>query len=66
MDEISGGLATRVAMLDVDAWTEAISAAIATDTKADDAARAKRINRAALFGWHRSAGIVNDAYRKFA
>lgn len=66
MDEISGGLATRVAMLDVDAWTQAINAAIATDAVMDEAARAKRIGRAALFGWHQSAGTVNAAYRKFA
>ncbi|KAA0073112.1 glycosyltransferase family 1 protein [Tardiphaga sp. P9-11] len=66
MDEISGDLATRVAMLDVDAWTEAINAAIATDAVVNDTAREKLISRAALFGWHRSAGAVNAAYRKFA
>lgn len=65
MDEISGSLATRVARLDVDGWTETINAGIATDPFADVTARDARIDRAALFGWDRSADTVNAAYRKF-
>lgn len=65
MDEISGGLAARVAATDVEAWTDIIRQAVARDEPADDDLRQARIAQAAEFDWRRSAASVLDVYRQF-
>lgn len=63
MDEISGGLGTRVAAHDVAGWTDALEQAMQGDEHADGALRGARIARARQFDWHKSASIVLATYR---
>lgn len=65
MDEISGGLAIRLAATDVDGWTEIMKKMIAepVDTQQQ---RWARTARAAEFDWRRSAALTLGAYRNLA
>ncbi len=64
MDEISGGMGSRVAALDVDAWTRVLKDALEGNDHADPASRNARIARAREFDWRHSAGLVIEAYRR--
>jgi len=62
MDEISNGLAIRVAAIDVDAWSEAINSLIARSGAGRDVIRSTLMAQAATFDWSRSAVLVRQAY----
>lgn len=64
MDEITQGLAIRVAALDIDGWTEALRYFIANPEETEVNAR-RRIARANNFTWETSAQLVREAYLKF-
>lgn len=61
IDEVTGGLARRIAATDVDQWTLVLREA-AADVVSDAAARAARIARARCFDWEVSARSVLAAY----
>jgi alpha-1,3-rhamnosyl/mannosyltransferase len=62
MDEVTGGLARRIAATDVAQWTDALREAIAADPAPDAAAREARIAQARRFDWNESAASVLKAY----
>ena len=62
MDEISNGLAIRVAATDVDAWSQAINSLIARRDADRDVIRPTLMAQAATFDWSRSAALVRQAY----
>jgi glycosyltransferase involved in cell wall biosynthesis len=62
MDEITGGLAIRVAATDVDAWSDVINGLIAQSDAGSDAVHPRLIEQAATFDWGRSAALVREAY----
>lgn len=64
MDEISGGLAARVAATDVDAWTDVMMRAAPRNAAPHDMERRRRMTQAATFSWRHSAAAVIDIYRK--
>lgn len=63
MDEISGDFGLRLPPTDIDAWTCAIRTVIDQASSQQSAiTRQKRIDRARLFDWARSADRVRTAY----
>jgi glycosyltransferase involved in cell wall biosynthesis len=61
MDEITGGMALSAPALDVSSWTKIINTFI--DQRAETgSANDERVVRSRQFNWHRSAGIVRNAY----
>ena len=61
MDEISGDFGLRLPPTDIDAWTCAIRTVIDQASSQQSAiTRQKRIDRARLFDWARSADQVQD------
>lgn len=64
MDEISGTVGVRVAALDVDGWSQAFRDALEGDVHVCPELREARIAQARQFDWHRSAGLVIEAYRR--
>lgn len=64
MDEISGSLGSRVAALDVEAWTRVLKHALESDDHTNRAHRDARIVRARQFDWRQSAGLVIEAYQR--
>ncbi|MDR3466429.1 MAG: glycosyltransferase family 1 protein [Xanthobacteraceae bacterium] len=62
MDEVSGGLARRIAATDVGLWTEALREAVAAEPAPDIAVREARIAQARRFDWDKSAASVLKAY----
>lgn len=64
MDEISGSVGRRVAALDVDGWIEVLKESLDGSDHSDPLRREARIAQARQFDWHRSAGLVVDAYRR--
>ncbi len=64
MDEISGNLGRRVTAEDVDGWTATLREVEPGGEHVDVELRNTRIERARQFNWHRSAELVNSAYRQ--
>ena len=62
MDEIGGDLVTRIAPLDVDAWTACLTEALTTEVA--ESHRQQLVARARRFDWTESAHVVLDAYRR--
>jgi alpha-1,3-rhamnosyl/mannosyltransferase len=62
MDEITDGLALRLAALDIDGWSAAIRGAVADGRLTDGGERAALMKRARAFAWTISAERVRDAY----
>lgn len=63
MDEISGGLGTRVSAMDIEGWAEALRDAADGTDHTDLVSRAGRIEQARQFDWRQSAGMVVETYR---